>query len=166
MKLLARLILLITLSTLVFANISFAQESDEPEADDADQTITPPPADEKTTNTTPAATPYVEEKPEDSYKNSVTLQGLNKITTKVSTIDVKKNEIVKFGNLEISLLACWKAPSDEDPENKALLRIWEQVPGEERKEIFHGWMFSSSPSISALEHAVYDVTVIECANKN
>ncbi len=30
---------------------------------------------------------------------------------------------------------------------------------------FSGWMFSSSPAISALEHPVYDITVLECADK-
>ena len=29
--------------------------------------------------------------------------------------------------------------------------------------LFSGWMFASSPALSALEHPVYDVWVIDCA---
>jgi hypothetical protein len=28
--------------------------------------------------------------------------------------------------------------------------------------VFTGWMFASSPSVSAMEHPVYDVWVIDC----
>ena len=39
--------------------------------------------------------------------------------------------------------------------------------GEENKnildtEIFSGWMFASSPALSALDHPVYDIWVLEC----
>ena len=30
------------------------------------------------------------------------------------------------------------------------------------EQIFSGWMFASSPGLSALEHPVYDVWVIDC----
>jgi hypothetical protein len=33
---------------------------------------------------------------------------------------------------------------------------------EEPEELFSGWMFASSPGLSALEHPVYDVWVIRC----
>jgi len=29
--------------------------------------------------------------------------------------------------------------------------------------VFSGWMFSSSPAISALEHPVYDITLLACS---
>jgi len=32
----------------------------------------------------------------------------------------------------------------------------------DRPQVFSGWMFASSPGLSALEHPVYDVWVIEC----
>ena len=41
-------------------------------------------------------------------------------------------------------------------------------PGEQSRvdapptEIFSGWMFASSPGVSALEHAVYDLVVVDC----
>lgn len=97
-----------------------------------------------------------------NYTNQVILRGLNKITARTSTIKVALGESVKFGNLSIILHACWKSPPEEELENKTLLEVWEEIPKEPRKRIFSGWMFSSSPLISAPEHPVYDITVIEC----
>lgn len=97
-----------------------------------------------------------------NFHDSVKLRALNKITARSSELVVSMKDIAKFGNLEIALLSCWKAPDEEQPENKSLIQVWEQIPGEEKNEIFKGWMFASSPAISAIEHAVYDLTVIEC----
>ena len=30
-------------------------------------------------------------------------------------------------------------------------------------DLFSGWMFASSPAVSALEHPVYDIWVVDCA---
>jgi hypothetical protein len=30
---------------------------------------------------------------------------------------------------------------------------------------FSGWMFASSPALSAMEHPVYDLWVLDCENK-
>ena len=37
-----------------------------------------------------------------------------------------------------------------------------EIGGSERRPVFSGWMFASSPALSALEHAVYDVWVLDC----
>jgi hypothetical protein len=92
----------------------------------------------------------------------VILQGINKITARASSLTVKVGESINFGNLEIFAKQCWKAPPNEEPDNKVLLQIMEQKPGENKEQVFYGWMFSSSPAMSALEHPVYDITVINC----
>lgn len=102
---------------------------------------------------------------EEDYTNSALLQGLNKVTARTSPLPIEKGGTVTFGNLEITLHSCWKSPPEEEPESKALLAVWEQVPGEKKKQAFYGWMFASSPAVSALEHPIYDVTLIRCENK-
>ncbi len=97
-----------------------------------------------------------------NFANIVVLQGLNKITAQTSTLEIPLNTPVRFGNLEIRLESCWKSAPEERPESAALLQVSEQKPGEHKKQIFFGWMFASSPSISSIEHSVYDLTVIEC----
>jgi hypothetical protein len=116
-----------------------------------------------TTSAAPVEEPQIYN--EADFTDTVVLQLLNKVTARVSSLEIAQGHTGNFGNLEISLQRCWKSPPEQDPENKALLRISEKVPGEDIKEIFNGWMFSSSPSLSALEHPVYDVTVVACKNK-
>ena len=90
------------------------------------------------------------------------LQGLDKVTARISTFDAPIGQVVHFGTLEITAHACSKTPPEEAPEAAAFLEIWEAKPGEPRKEEFTGWMFASSPALSALEHPVYDVWVLDC----
>ena len=93
------------------------------------------------------------------------LQGLDKITARISTIKVAVGETVNFGSLQITLRACDKKPPEETPENAAFLQIVEQKQGEEPVMRFSGWMFASSPALSAMEHPVYDLWVLDCDNK-
>ena len=66
------------------------------------------------------------------------------------------------GALEITVRACDKRPPEEPPESAAYLEIVERKVNEEPKTVFSGWMFASSPAVSALEHPVYDIWVLDC----
>ncbi len=90
------------------------------------------------------------------------LQGLNKITARVSEIEARMNRTITFGTLEVTVRACFKAPPEEPPESAAFLEIRDIKPGAEAEVLFTGWMFASSPALSALEHPVYDVWVLDC----
>ncbi len=91
------------------------------------------------------------------------LRGLDKITARVTTFEVPVGQTARFGTLRITLDACSKRPPEEPPETTAFLEIDEARPGEARTtRLFAGWMFASSPALSALEHPVYDVWVIDC----
>ena len=92
----------------------------------------------------------------------VVLQGLDKITARISTFTARVGEMVRFGTLEITARACYKSPPVEPPESAAFLEIEAVDPGRPAERVFSGWMFASSPSISALEHPVYDVWVLDC----
>lgn len=90
------------------------------------------------------------------------LQGLDKTTARVSTFEVPINGFAKFGSLQISARACYKKPPTDTPESAAFLEIIDVRPDSPAVEVFTGWMFASSPAISALEHPVYDVWVVDC----
>ena len=92
------------------------------------------------------------------------LQGMDKVTARVSTIEAPVGEVVKFGALEIIARNCDKRPPEETPESAAFLDIWEVHQGEAAVSLFRGWMFASSPALSAMEHPVYDVWVLNCRN--
>ncbi len=93
------------------------------------------------------------------------LQGLNKITARVSTFDAPVDSSVRFGSLVITARACVKRPPEEPPETAAFLDI-DELRGNgtsvESKRVFSGWMFASSPAVSAMEDPIYDVNVLDC----
>jgi hypothetical protein len=97
------------------------------------------------------------------YKIAV-LQGLDKVTARVLTIEAPVGETVSFGTLEIIVRTCDKRPPEEAPESTIFIDIWEVFDGAPAQSLFRGWMFASSPALSAMEHPVYDVWVLDCKN--
>ena len=93
----------------------------------------------------------------------VVLQGLDKVTARVSTFEAPIGQTVKFGTLEIVARTCDRTPPEEPPESAAFLDIRE-IKADENLDVslFQGWMFASSPALSALAHPVYDVWVLDC----
>ena len=94
------------------------------------------------------------------------LQGLDKISARTSRIEAPVGSTVHFGTLSIAVRDCEQSPPEDPPENAAFLQIYETPPGEDAKRLFSGWMFSSSPALSELQHPVYDVTVLACKAAN
>ena len=90
------------------------------------------------------------------------LQTLDKITARVSQMDVRVGETAQFASLDITVQACRAAPPDETPESAAFLEIDYTPPREETRRVFTGWMFASSPAVSAMDHPVFDVWVVAC----
>jgi hypothetical protein len=93
------------------------------------------------------------------------LQGLDKITARVRRIPIKVGQSAAFGTLSIQVDACRKAPPEDQPESAAFLKVTDAKPGVAPKVVFSGWMFASSPALSAMDHPVYDIGVIDCANE-
>jgi hypothetical protein len=94
------------------------------------------------------------------------LQGLDQVAAKVSQIEAPVGSSVTFGTLSILVRDCETAPPDAPPDNAGFVQIYETPPGEKTKRLFSGWMFSSSPALSGLEHPVYDVTLLGCKAAN
>ena len=90
---------------------------------------------------------------------SVSLEGLNKINARVFSLDVAVNEPAKFENLTILAQRCLMTPAEEPYEVAVYLEIHATNPEAKNVPVFSGWMFASSPSLSAMEHPIYDVWV-------
>ena len=90
------------------------------------------------------------------------LQGLDKITARITTIEAPVGEPVRFGTLDITVRRCHRRPPEETPETTVYLQIREQRLGDKAQNLFEGWMFASSPAVSSMEHPVYDVWVVDC----
>jgi len=95
-------------------------------------------------------------------RTAVVLQGLDKVTARISEFSAEIDAPVTFGTLEVTARACHKKPPEEPPESAAFLEIRERQEGAPVELLFSGWMFASTPGLSALQHPVYDVWVLDC----
>lgn len=94
---------------------------------------------------------------------SVKLRALDKSTARSTTLEAKVGETIEYGSLFIKVQACRNSDPLDKPESAAFLQIWEVPLNATKSEwVFSGWMFASSPALSAMDHAVYDVWVLEC----
>ena len=89
----------------------------------------------------------------------VLLGGMDKVTGNVTRFEVAVGQTAAFGSLEVTARACRKTPPEETPESASFLQIDDTTL---QDRVFSGWMFASSPGVSALEHPVYDVWVLDC----
>jgi hypothetical protein len=90
------------------------------------------------------------------------LQGLDKITARITNFAAPVGTPVRFGTLSIIVRTCKINPPEERPESAAFLQITEARRGEPQKRLFSGWMFASSPALSALQDPVYDIELLGC----
>ncbi len=105
--------------------------------------------------------------------DKVVLRALDKVTATTEDYTVKIGESLRYGSLDIKVRHCEKRPPEETPEVFAFLQILDsrKTANPNKNDInsdvdpaklFSGWMFASSPALSALEHPVYDIWVIDC----
>lgn len=100
----------------------------------------------------------------DIPRDTIVLGGLDKVAARVNTFSGKVGAPINFGTLEIRADTCVTHPPEETPENAAFLEIFQLLDGGKKEKVFSGWMFGSSPALSALDHPVYDVWVMRCEN--
>ena len=89
----------------------------------------------------------------------VHLKALDALNGSTTDLIVRVGETVRFGRLEISADTCRVPAEDPKGDAYAFLRIRDTREQEPR---FSGWMFASSPALSALDHPRYDVWVVSC----
>lgn len=99
-------------------------------------------------------------------KNNAKMQAMDKITGRVSVIDVPVDGAVEFGSLSIVVRSCKTRPAEEAPDNFAFVDITDKTLQGEEFNIFKGWMISSSPATHAVEHPIYDVWLLQCTNED
>jgi hypothetical protein len=132
-----------------------------------------------------AVTPVIEAAPAPvpppvyETKKIAVLQALDKVTGRIAAVSVPVGQPQAVGPLFIDVKTCQKTPPDEQPEAAAFLQVWEAKPipktKQQRKEedqsgpsqwVFSGWMFASSPSLSSMNHPIYDVLLKDCVDKS
>lgn len=94
--------------------------------------------------------------------NMAQMQAMDKITGKVSLINVPVNGNVQFGSFSIVVRACKTRPPEETPENFAFVDVVDDYNSSKPVNIFRGWMMSSTPALNPVEHPIYDVWLLKC----
>ena len=88
---------------------------------------------------------------------------LNKTTNKVSTKDILVSSKISWETLNIEVLYCGSTPPTEIPEDYVLIDVYDTI-NNENINIYKGWMISSSPEVTPLEHPIYDLWLLGCSN--
>ena len=91
------------------------------------------------------------------------LIGLDKITAKSSELIINLDESKKFGPLEIKILKCGKVKINNKIDSVAYMQVKDLTKNEnDQIFIFNGWTFSSDPSLTPFDHAIYDLQLVHC----
>lgn len=125
---------------------------------------TPPPEQDET---------FPEPPPAYEQQKYAVLQTLDKVTARTATVTLPVGKPSAVGPLFVEVQTCQKTPPTEQPEAAAFLQVWEAKPKNQTADnrtqsqwVFSGWMFASSPALSAMNHPIYDVWVKDCVNED
>ncbi|SDD21114.1 hypothetical protein SAMN05421538_101112 [Paracoccus isoporae] len=87
------------------------------------------------------------------------LRALDKVSSEITDLDLAPGEAVDVGRLTVRLGECRYPSGDPNSDAFAQLVITDR---HSRATLFDGWMIASSPALSALDDARYDVWVLAC----
>jgi len=90
---------------------------------------------------------------------------LDKISNKLVEKSIKVNESDFIETLNIQVFSCFTEPPNEIPEDYVLIDVKDNFQ-EQEVSIYKGWMISSSPDVTPLEHPIYDLWLLGCSNDN
>lgn len=90
---------------------------------------------------------------------SAVLRALDKVSSEITDFTLSPGEAVDYGRLSVRLGEC-RYPAD-DPNSDAFAQLV-ITDRNSRATVFDGWMIASSPALSALDDARYDVWVMSC----
>src|SRR5262245_37437427 len=87
---------------------------------------------------------------------------LDKVTGRISHLEVPINNTVEFGALKVTPRVCDTRPPTEQPRTASFVEVEEVKLTGEVQRIFTGWMFAESPGLHAVEHPVFDLWLTNC----
>ena len=84
---------------------------------------------------------------------------LNKITANVSQVKLHLKENYFHDELRVYPIYCKINNPNERPEVSVYLNIYDKKNND---KLFAGWMLKTLPSVSSLEHPLYDIWINDC----
>lgn len=99
----------------------------------------------------------------EAVKNPIAIfAALDKVTGRISHLEIPINQTVEFGALKVTPRVCDTSPPTETPHTASFVEVDETKLTGEVERIFTGWMFAESPGLHAVEHPVFDVWLTSC----
>ncbi len=95
-------------------------------------------------------------------RDGAELQALDKVNARTAPLSAKVGEPVRYGTLTVTVKACRVRPDGQATDAAAWLEITDSRTARGVVPVFNGWMFANAPSVSMLEHPVYDIRVLRC----
>ncbi len=109
---------------------------------------------------TPAPGPATMERPNVWVSATVAkVQALDKVNAQTALLTIKVGQSVTFGSLTITAKACAIRPADQPADSAAFLTVTDSHPD---TPVFAGWMLENEPSVSMMQHPIYDLRVAGC----
>ena len=88
---------------------------------------------------------------------------LDKISNKLIDKTISVDGLDEIETLSIRVYACFSEPPTEISEDYVLVDIIDNFQNLQ-KNVYRGWMISSSPEVTTLEHPIYDLWLLGCIN--
>jgi hypothetical protein len=110
--------------------------------------------------TPPATPPATVERPNVWVPASVAkLEALDKVNAQATELTITVGQSATFGSLTIAVKACVIRPPDQPADAAAYLDVTDSHPDSPG---FDGWMLEDEPSVSMMQHPIYDLRVTGC----
>lgn len=94
---------------------------------------------------------------------NIKIMGLDKITAKTREIEIQIGKTKKYGLLEIKAVSCGRSLQNNKEGDAAYIQVKDTSESQSEKVfIFNGWTFSLAPTITPIDHAIYDIWLVGC----
>ena len=88
------------------------------------------------------------------------LEALDKVNAQATALTIKVGQSTTFGSLTITVKSCVVRPTDQPADAAAFLSVTDSHPDSPG---FDGWILKDEPSVSMMQHPVYDLRIAGCA---
>lgn len=88
------------------------------------------------------------------------LQVLDKVNGQAATLTVQVGQPATFGSLTIMVRSCMVRAPDQPADSAGYLNV---TDSHSESLGFAGWLLANEPSISMMQHPIYDIRVTGCA---
>lgn len=92
-------------------------------------------------------------------KTAADLILLDKVRAQPAAMSVKVGDSATFGSITVHIRSCVSRPPDQPADSAAFVEVSDSRG---KGDVFRGWILANTPSVSLMEHPVYDLKLAGC----